>query len=252
MTKEPNPKEQWNNFSAKYADVWTKGARIVMRQKEMSFISKHLSPNTVKILDVGCGSGRILEEYCKNPSSLELYGIDIAEKMVEICSIKKYERNEIKDIKVCDISAEAIPFDKKFDLISAIRVFKYNENWRDILKKLLDSCSKNGIVLFTIPNSRSINRFANFASTILCKENNYKIYRGNINEIVEACRDSGGEVIEITSFSKIPDFFYDFSKNRYYSDFILILENVLELIFGKILFGKELFIAVKSKNERDN
>ena len=247
MIKKPNPREQWNNYSSKYADVWTKGARVSMRKSETDFIKKFVYTDVKKILDVGCGTGRIVEEYCSSGNNLEIYGIDIAEKMVEFCRQKQNNHPEIKAIEICDISHEAIPFNSNFNLVSAIRVFKYNENWKEILGKLLDSCLVNGVVVFTIPNSRSINRLSGFANTILGIKNNYLIYRSNVSEIKKTCINANGKVIEISSFSKIPDFFYDLSENKFYSSMVLFLEHFLEILFGKVMFGKELFIAVKKK-----
>jgi len=245
--KQPNPKEQWNNYSSKYANIWTGGSRTLMRKNEMNFIKKFIFSDTKKLLDVGCGTGRILEEYCGSNNILEIYGIDIAEKMVEICHQKQMTCSKIKAIEVCDISCEEIPYNVSFDLVSAIRVFKYNKNWKQILEKLLKKCSTRGMVVFTIPNSRSINRLANFISTILRKENNYFIFRSNYGELKRICDNANCELLEISSFSKIPDFLYDLSKSEFYGKVVLSVERFLEILFGKILFGKELFVAIKKK-----
>jgi len=247
MAKEPNPREQWNNCNFKYAYIWTKKARIPMLKKEMNFVMKFITSNTKKVLDVGCGTGRVLDEYCNQGKDFEIYGIDIAEKMVEICNKKRRECSNIKDIRVCDISKEIVPYDINFDMISAIRMFKYNKNWRQILEKLIARCSRGGIVVFTIPNRRSINRLAGLANIILRKDNNYYIYRSSYTELKKVCDNLNYQVTEISSFSKIPDFFYDFSENKVFSSAILCCERLLEFLFGKIMFGKELFIAVKKR-----
>lgn len=247
MVKKPNPREQWNNYNLKYAYIWTKKARIPMLKKEMNFVMKFITPNTKKVLDVGCGTGRVLDEYCKQGKDFEIYGIDIAEKMVEICNKKRQGCSNIKDIRVCDISKEIIPYNINFDIVSAIRVFKYNKNWRQIFKKLITRCSMGGIVIFTIPNRQSINRLAGFANIVLRKDNNYYIYRSSYTELKKICDNLDCQIIEISSFSKIPDFFYDFSESKILSSIVLRCEYLLEFLFGKIMFGKELFIAVKKR-----
>ena len=146
---------------------------------------------------------------------------------------------------MCNISKEIISYNFNFDMVSAIRVFKYNENWKQIFIKISKNLSSNGVIIFTIPNRYSVNRFSNLASSFLNPENNYLIYRSTLNEICKFVKDSGFEVLKISSFSKIPDYFYDFSKNNYYSNFILCLEYLLNLFLGKVLFGKELFISVQ-------
>lgn len=245
MTRISDPKKQWNNYSSHYASTWTSGARIFMQKREMNFINKYITPQTTSVLDVGCGTGRVLNNYLINKNIVNIYGIDIAEKMIEICNRIKQDHGEIKELKVCDISKEDIPYNISFDLVSAIRVLKYNSNWREIIDKLITGCAPGGVVIFSIPNSRSVNRLSGFANLILNKDNDYLIYRSNYSELRALTNNNGYVLLEIAGFSKIPDFFYDLSNNKGYINMIISIERLLDLLFGHILFGKELFVAIK-------
>jgi len=148
----------WNNWGNAYSDVWQNEAKQELSRKEMNFISKYIAKQSPKkILDVGVGNGRILENILAHAEeTAEVYGIDVSEKMVNICRDKFSTVPAVKCIEVCDISQGNICFDKNFDLITVIRVLKYNKNWMDILERIYEKLNEGGICIFSMPNNHSI------------------------------------------------------------------------------------------------
>ena len=231
-------KDYWNNLNINYSKMWEGRAQQEMSKREMSFINYFLEKSSPKkILDIGVGTGRILENYIRNsPPNSEIYGVDISDKMVKICQDKFKNEKGIRAIKVCDVSQKQISFDDDFDFITAIRVLKYNKNWPEILQKIYYQLNKNGIFIFTMLNNNSINRF--FKSGI-------PIYRTTKKELKSIFKKIGYDILEIRSFTKVPDFFYKFSNNLLYVKLLILAEGLLEKILGNTFLGRILFVAVK-------
>jgi len=248
--KNFNPKEQWNNIGIEYDKIWKGRARKEMEKKELNFINEYINKDSRKVIDIGIGCGRILGNYVSNDLINEIYGIDIAEKMVEICKKKFKNDDKIKSIGICDISKDNIPYHTEFDFISAIRVLKYNRNWKEIIEKISNQLSPNGIFVFTMPNKYSINNFSACFNKFILKNNNYDICRTSGKEIQRVCKGLNLKLIKIISFSKIPDIFYDFSDNYIYVKLLMLSENILERIFGRVFLGRQLFICVKNTKKK--
>ena len=235
-----NNKIYWNKLNNKYSDVWKSKAKQKMALSEADFISGYLiklKPN--RILDIGIGNGRILENHIKNSlENAKIFGIDISEKMVGICKNRFRNENKIKEIKTCDISTENLCFDDNFDFMTGIRILKYNKNWQEILIKIYDKLNKNGIFIFTMLNSNSADRFL---------KHRVSIYKTNKRELKNVLQNIGYEVIDLKSFTKIPDVFYILFDNSFYVSLLINTEKFLELVLGKTFLGRVLFIVCRKK-----
>lgn len=240
MTLENQNKNHWDRLNINYSKAWQSQGKQAMSAREAAFIKYFLKKYCPKkILDIGVGTGRIINIHLVNtPPDSKIYGLDISNKMVQICRDKFRNKKKVLSIKVCDIAKEKINFDNNFDLITAIRVLKYNKNWPEILKKIYQKLNNNGILIFTMLNENSINRF--FKYTI-------PLYRTNVKELKEILAKCGFEILEIRSFTKLPDFFYIHSKNNFLAKLVIFTEKLLEIIFGKVFLGRILFITVQKK-----
>lgn len=229
-------KAHWEELGKSYDYVWKSPARKMLSDKEIGFVNFYLAKTTgVKVLDIGIGTGRILTELIKvSPKELEIYGLDISQQMVRVCRNKFKNSNKIKEIKVCDLSKENLCYKDNFDFITAIRVLKYNKNWQEIIKKVYGSLGKNGIFVFTMLNKNSLNKFSRYP---------IPTYKTDLKEIKIFLGDTGFKILEIRTFTRIPDFFYDLFDNYYWSILLNVQERFLELVFGKNKFGRILFIS---------
>ncbi len=105
--------------------------------------------NQSKVLDIGCGSGSILN-IIKNKTGSQVYGVDISENAVQTAK-KEYGINVFKgDIK------EVTWTDKYFDVITAWQYLEHvndpNKNI-EIMSRLLKD---NGWLILGVPNSDSL------------------------------------------------------------------------------------------------
>lgn len=233
-------KRYWDSWNSRYSDVWKPPARQEMSKKETDYIvSKIPSKKNSSLLDIGVGNGRILDVLSKKSArNTTVYGLDISQKMVEICNDRFRDNKKIKKIEVCDLSSDTIPYKTKFSLITVIRVLKYNSNWKKMLKKIYDQLESGGGLVFTMPNNQSVSIFSGDTFS----DQNTPIIYTNPSDLNKVLRSVGFKNIEILAFSKVPNFLYHLSNHKYYVRFLLVSERLLEAIFGNTLFGRELFI----------
>lgn len=87
------------------------------------------------ILDIGCGSGRIVLALAERGA--EVLGIDYASKMVELANsyLGRYRSNINAKFTCCDF-IEDFPSDRLFDITLALGVFDYLANPIPFLKKM--------------------------------------------------------------------------------------------------------------------
>ena len=238
MAEFYNIKKHWDSVGGEsYRYFWSSSlTRQKLSEKEEQFIKKFISSKTIKALDFGIGSGRVFNILLENtnPQS-EIYGLDISEAMVKYCQEKFGMYKKIEGIKVIKNSQDIDDYYKiKFNFITAIRVLKYNSDWKKILINLFKILQDNGIIIFTMPKKYLISRLHKPKSP----------FRVTIKEIKEIAEQNNMRIVEIKGFAKIPDFFYGIN-NRLFSKIVLFSENVLRFIFGERLFEREVFYVFK-------
>lgn len=234
-------KQHWNKLGIEYSKVWDGKSKEFMNFKEMSFINNFLLQKKYKnILDIGIGNGRILLNYLQNTKNSAIYGIDISSTMVDICKKRFIHNPAVVKLTVCDFSKEKPPFKIAFDFISSIRVIKYNENWSEMIRKIVRILNKDGVAIFDMPNKYSLNIFG------FCK---IPFFRSSKKQLEDICKQNNLEILDMQSFTRIPDVFYTLSNNKIYATCIITMEILLNKICGKTFLGRILFLAVK-KNKR--
>jgi SAM-dependent methyltransferase len=115
--------------------------------EDSDFLSKELPSGS--ILEIGCGTGRILNALRKERKDLELSAIDIDNKAIKIAKRKTRIRN------IFFASAEKFISKKKFDGIFCVfNTFMYfnHEQKIKLLKKIKMNLNKNGIFYLSIFN----------------------------------------------------------------------------------------------------
>ena len=127
--------------------------------EDTDFLLKELSSGNV--LEIGCGTGRILNALKKKRKDLELSAIDIDNKAIRIAK----KKTKIKNIFCA--SGENFISKKKFDSIFCMfNTFMYlnHEQKINFLKKIKINLNKNGIFYLSIfnPSKKRINEEYSF------------------------------------------------------------------------------------------
>jgi 2-polyprenyl-3-methyl-5-hydroxy-6-metoxy-1,4-benzoquinol methylase len=234
-TPQSNNAQHWQELGGDYSKVWQSPAKKILSTKEIGFLQKYIPKKAKNVMDVGIGTGRIIEAIITREYPPYVYGVDVASNMVKYCKRKFNKSSYVKKLVVLDISQDQIPFKKEFDSISAVRVLKYNENWEEILRILTFSLKPNGTLIFSMPNKKSLNIFGHYA---------IPFSRTTPTGIQTIISSMGMEIIEMKSFSRLPDKLYELSNNQFYNSLLTFSENIFAK-FGKVYLGREIFVAIR-------
>ncbi len=148
-------KKQWyetlfENYGEKYDnESFTQGTI-----GECDFIEKDINYNkTLKIIDIGCGTGRHSIELAKR--GYLMTGIDLSESLLEKAR-EKAKQNGVR-IDFLKHDARNLPFDKKFDVAimmceGGFPLMETDEMNYEILKNVSQSLKENAKFIFTTLN----------------------------------------------------------------------------------------------------
>lgn len=131
-------KEHWDQLGGRYSLGWSSPSQQELSRKETDFVIRHIpaQPGN-RVLDIGVGNGRILASLLAQPTVDEVYGIDIAPSMLEVCRYRLGSDPKLKQLALCDIASVPLPVDAPLHFISAVRVLKYMSNWWDVIQRKL-------------------------------------------------------------------------------------------------------------------
>lgn len=112
-----------------------------------SLIDKFLKPpGSLKILDIGCGTGREIKFLNKYG---QVKGIDNAKEAIEFCCQSGY-KNQV-------LSAEAnnLPYkEESFDLVTVFDLLEHTEDDQVVIQKIKRVLKRGGHAVFTVPAYR--------------------------------------------------------------------------------------------------
>lgn len=119
---------------------WHISKRRAIRQ----LVEKYNNKENPKILDIGCGTGKNLEEFKQYGRT---YGLDNSQEAIKFC-----QKRGLKNIKLG--KAEKTPFKiNSFDLITLLDVLEHTDDDR-ALEEIYRILKKNGLLLITVPAFR--------------------------------------------------------------------------------------------------
>ncbi|MDD3646315.1 MAG: class I SAM-dependent methyltransferase [Candidatus Gracilibacteria bacterium] len=172
-------------------------SRKNMKWEEIDyFISSYLSDFENKdFLDIGCGSGRLLEQFGDifDIEKINYLGVDLSSLMID--EAKKSYNN--KDFLVLDMLSINQIKDRKFDFIFFIASFHHLQTIEErieVLEKAKNLLKKNGIILMT-----------NWYLNSLINDEKYK------NDIIENSENQFGSIDYNIYFSEYARFYHCFS-----------------------------------------
>ena len=197
-------RKQWyeslfENYGQKYDnEVFTRGT-----VGECDFIEKELQFNkTLKILDVGCGTGRHAIELTKR--GYNVTGIDLSKSQLKRAKEKAKSAGLSIDFQHQD--ARNLSFDSEFDVVimlceGGFSLMETDEMNYEILKNVTKSLKPQAKLIFTTSNGlfplyHSLDEF--FASEAeegnsMCKENKFDFMTFRAHDVVDFEDDSGNK-----------------------------------------------------------
>lgn len=225
---------------------------FVAKRKFLSLIldKYSLSVNGLKVLDVGCGTGAVMQFLIKK--KFEAYGIDPSEEALKYCALK--------GLSVKKSSAEKIDFpENSFDIVLALDVLEHLDNPELAVEEIRRVLTKNGVFIMTVPAHQWLWSYHD--------DSLHHKKRYNKQDVINLL-DKEFEIVKISwihGFILLPAmivrFFKRFQKNRdngsdvkpvsYITKSIMsgvyFLEINLFKFFGRLPFGLSLLAVAKKK-----
>lgn len=134
-----------------------------------------------KILEVGCGWGRILVGLRKYFPNSHLVGIDIIPGLLKKAEITiKEETGSIENLDLQIGNIDKLSFnDDSFDKVISIRVLQYVPNPIKTIMELKRVTKKNGKVIITVPNKLNPRQALRYHTKLYSPKDVYKWFKKN-------------------------------------------------------------------------
>jgi len=127
--------------------IWTKSAPLMDR-----IIVQELGPHisSLRILDVGCATGRLLERLAE-AGATQLFGIDLAPRILEVAAEKLSKTGTLVDLRTAD-AEDCLPWDdESFDAVTLTGALHHFFRPRDALAEIRRVLRPGGRLLIIDP-----------------------------------------------------------------------------------------------------
>lgn len=229
----------------------TEDARKVLYENRIDLFLERIGSDVKTFLEVGAGSGQLLEIIQDKIKNSYIKGIDLNPMAVEASKQKGI------DCDLVDINQMSKKINRKFDVIMAFEVLEHLPNPQKSVKNIFDILNENGIFYGTLPNYHGydfleigqiyrnlfapthLNYFNPKSLEIFFKKNGFKE--------VEIMTDGVLDTILVDNYHKskkvaLSDFWKMIYDNNDYQDFLSEFQSLLS---KHKLSGNMTFIARK-------
>lgn len=224
--------------------------RLVVSLIKEYVLSKKPEKKKLKILDVGCGSGKLMDDL---KDFGRVSGVDSSKKALTFC-----EQRGLRNIYRADIS-DKLPFpEETFDLALLLDVLEHTEDDGKVLRNLERVLMKEGFLILTVPAYQTL---FSYWDKMLGHKRRY-----NKNDLSRKLKKNGYQVLKMSYFNSFilaPAVFFRLfksrlSKSKLSSDFVnlpsvfnslLLYLSDLErkiLKFLNIPFGLSIIVLAKN------
>lgn len=141
-------------FSKETADGWDNKSKFVTYRGVKNPITDEVMMNVkdgISILDVGCGTGKLVSKIDKKIKCGNLVGLDISGDMIKHAKSKVFTGNNKVDFIDDDFMKH--DFNDKFDIIIFSYVLHHMSDPAQTLKYAKSLLADGGIILFSVPGS---------------------------------------------------------------------------------------------------
>ena len=195
-------KQWYEQLFENYGRKYDEESFVQGTQGECYFIEAEISHDkSIKILDVGCGTGRHAIELSERGYSVK--GVDLSQAQINRAIEKSNEKGLSVDFSVAD--ARSLEFDAEFDLVimiceGAFPLMETDEMNYQILKNVSSALKPNGKLIFTTLNGlfplfHSVKEFINSGSEKgESSDNTFDLMTFRDHSVYETEDDSGNKL----------------------------------------------------------
>lgn len=121
-------------------NFWFRG-----RNRLIIYAIKHYFPQAQNFLEIGCGTGFVLQGIEKNLPHLTCSGSEIFSRGLE------FANQRLSKTTLFQMDARKIPFTEEFDIIGAFDVLEHIEQDQDVLGQMYQATKIGGGIILTVP-----------------------------------------------------------------------------------------------------
>lgn len=200
------------------------------RNQLLTWALSHYFPNAKSFLEIGCGTGYVLDGIQKSNSHLAVHGSELYGHGLEHAAAR------LSEATLLQIDARKIPYRDEFDVIGAFDVLEHIKEDEIVLAQMRDAVKQsNGGIIITVPQHR-------FLWSVV-DEYSHHVRRYERQEMIDKIEKAGFEILRLTSFvsSLLPLMYLSrlSKKNKTesynpHSEFLLpkIINDVLESVLS--------------------
>ena len=195
------------------------------RELVLSALDRYL-PDQAQVIDIGCGSGRVLSKAIEDHETWQGVGLDISQKMVDLCR-KNYRDNPRLSFQQHNLLNA--PLNIQADAAIAMGVFGYLDDPKIGIASVNQMLKPGGYLMFTV-NKPSLPRLITFLTraVIITFTQRHYVPRRNRGYALSTVRNWLGaeyEILETYDYCYAP---YTPGLNR-----LIGISRGLERIFGR-------------------
>ncbi len=143
-------------------------------------------PNTKNFLEIGCGTGFVLQGFRESMPSLDLSGSEIYSEGLS------YAKERVPQAKLFQMDARQIPFRNEFDVIGAFDIIEHVEEDELVLSQMHAAIKNQGGILLTVPQHPFLwSQYDNRA---------HHVRRYRASDLCHKVESAGFDILHTTSF----------------------------------------------------
>ncbi len=176
-------------------------------------IEKLSLQGTERILDIGCGDGKLTAELAKRVKYGQVVGIDNSREMIELAR-EKYPPSQFPNLRFMVMDARELSFSNEFDVAFSNAALHWIKDHRPVLNGVYRSLKSGGVFLFQMGGKGNaqliVETFEKVISSVKWSGyfKDFKFPYGfyGIEEYKRLMKDIGFEVVRIELIEKIMEF----------------------------------------------
>lgn len=147
--------EIWKKYHNKNIKTIIDKEIFERKQITKKYLLENYKNTNIRILEIGCGTGNNLIEILELCNKWKGKGVDISTKMIDFCKDKfdNFERVNFEELNI-----EEDDIKEKFDIVILLGVVGYLNSNKRTFQKINEVLNKNGEIIFTYGNKKSIFR----------------------------------------------------------------------------------------------
>ncbi|TYQ14875.1 UNVERIFIED_CONTAM: methyltransferase family protein [Acetivibrio alkalicellulosi] len=136
----------WDKLAHRYDKLWVQKYSLAPTRREIISKVSTLKKGTFKLIDIGCGTGQLIESILNKNQCATCVGIDKSEKMIHQAKNKNLKADFYK-VDINQILLKEFLSDK-FDVIVCTHSFPYYKNKSLAFKNISEVIKDEGVVIF--------------------------------------------------------------------------------------------------------